>query len=459
MGDKGLIKTLLKETIFKGIEFEYAELSPQMNYVLEKCIMDSLSIPDLIENVIVFEPDVPFKLSNLNKTKTALLVRLEPFKENPVLNEIFYCYSSNPNLNKLDDRNVIFDLHKLGARVVYKLELRLLYNTIAIAYLRQALSRKTTDKVKHVFITDEAQLLSPKILRKLVVTDTWASSEFATRLRKRGECLVIVTQSPSNVEDDVRRNVQNNFVFRLQDSDDIKLIAGLLGWNVDTALDFLTIHLTNLRVKQALVKVPFVRDPFLLESSHLDLREIRERDLRKYVVPLRYELDEYERIFLESLDQKPFLPASERREWLGFEKEKYREIVEKLVNSGVIEKVRVPMGKGRPIVLYQRKGRKPSVKHEYYVYWIVEELKKKGILCRVAKIGEAKPDIEIPSLKMAINVELGKSKIKENIEKALREFEKVVVCSDKRKILEKFKDEIKDERVLFCLVWELPSLF
>ena len=80
-------------------------------------------------------------------------------------------------------------------------------------------------------------------------------------------------------------------------------------------------------------------------------------------------------------------------------------------------------------------------------------------MCRVAKIGEAKPDIEVPGLKTTINVELRKSKIKENIENALREFEKVVVCSDKRKILEMFKDEIKDERVLFCLGWEVPSLF
>ncbi len=458
LNDRGLAKTLLKETIFKGIEVEYAELSPQMNYVLEKCIEMSSSIPELIDNILYFEPDTPFNLSNLNKTKTALIVRLDPYKANPALNEIFYCYSSNPDLNKLDDRNIIFDLHSLEARVAYRTELRLLYNTIAIAYLRQALSREITNETKHLFITDEAQLLAPKILRKLVVTDTWTSTEFATRLRKRGECIVFITQSPSNIEDDVRRNAQNNFVFRLQDPDDIKLIAGILGWNVDTSLEYLTTHLTNLKRKQALVKVPFIKDPFLIEVSDLELPELNERELRKYVKSIKHELNEYESLFLQSIDSKPFLPVVERRRWLGMDKLKYKEVVERLVSEGIIEKVSVPIGRGRPIVLYQRKGQKPSVKHEYYVYWLIDELTDKGLVCRIARIGEAKPDIQIPSIKTAINVELGKSDIKKNIKEALKEFERVIVCSDDEKLLEKLKEENKDERILFRLVWEVPGL-
>jgi len=53
--DVGLVKLLLKETIFKGIEVEYRDLSPQMNYVLSKCIENSVSIPELIENVIHYQ--------------------------------------------------------------------------------------------------------------------------------------------------------------------------------------------------------------------------------------------------------------------------------------------------------------------------------------------------------------------------------------------------------------------
>jgi len=183
---------------------------------------------------------LPFKLVNLDKTKTALLVRLEPYKSNPAPNEIFYCYKSSLDLNKLDDRNLVFNLHPLEAKVAYTIELRLAYNTIVIAYLGQALARQPTDSVKHMFMADEAQMLAPKILRKLVVTDTWATTKFATRLRKGGESLAIISQSPANIEDDIRKNVQNVFIFRLQDAEDIATACSLLGYSSNTANEYLS---------------------------------------------------------------------------------------------------------------------------------------------------------------------------------------------------------------------------
>ena len=91
LNDYGLVKALLKETIFKGIEVEYQDISPEMNYVLDRCIQKSTSIPELIDNVISYEEDnLPFELVNLDRRKTALLVRLEPYRSNPALNDIFY---------------------------------------------------------------------------------------------------------------------------------------------------------------------------------------------------------------------------------------------------------------------------------------------------------------------------------------------------------------------------------
>jgi hypothetical protein len=45
--DPGLIKILLMETIFKGVSQEYKELSPQMSFLLDKCILRSRSISEL----------------------------------------------------------------------------------------------------------------------------------------------------------------------------------------------------------------------------------------------------------------------------------------------------------------------------------------------------------------------------------------------------------------------------
>ena len=269
LNDVGLVRRLLKETIFKSVELEYQDLSPQMNFLLDKCILVSHSIPELIENVITYRPKVPFRIPNIEATRMALLSRLNPFKDNPALRRIFYTFRSNINMESIGDRNIIIDLHSLDKRVVYKDEVRLIYNFITIAYLREALSRKETNEVKNVFIADEAQLLVPKILKKATVTDTWATTDFATRLRKRGESFVIITQSPSNIEDDIRRNTQNIFVFRLQDPKDIKAVIGMLGFvHVDELSYFFSI-LTRLEKRKALFKSSLTNKPLMIRTTEL----------------------------------------------------------------------------------------------------------------------------------------------------------------------------------------------
>lgn len=459
LGDLGLVKVLLKETIFKGIEVEYQDLSPQMNYVLDKCIQASNSIPELIQRVADYEADnLSFKLSNLNKTKTALLVRLEPYKTNPALNQIFYTGSSSIDLSKLASRNVIIDLHELESKVAYKTELRLIYNILALAYLREALSRKPTDKVVHMFVIEETQHLSPKILRKMVVTDTWATTEFATRLRKRGESLAIISQSPSNIEDDIRRNVQNVFSFRLQSAEDIQLIARSLGYNWYTALDYLTHTISSLKQRQTLIKTPLVDEPFIIEGAEFSVKPVSAKELREHMPKAEEDFDQLETEFLESIRLEPFLPMSERRERLGWDRKKYTELVRKLKERKIIEQVTVPLGRSRPLVLYQLKDGNPSVKHQFYIHWIIHKLASKGFVCRAEKIG---PDIQIPALNAAINVELGKSSLEENVATALSRFDMVVIASDSKKVLDRITIlQVKEgKKILKSLVWDVPSLF
>jgi hypothetical protein len=468
LNDYGLVRALLKETIFKGIEVEYQDLSPQMNYVLDNCIRNSNSMPTLIDNVMSYEEEnLPFKLVNLDKTKTALLVRLEPYKSNPALNEIFYTESSSINLEKLDDRNIIIDLHSLEARVAYRIELRLIYNAIAIAYLKLALQREPTDTIANLFIADEAQLLAPKILKKLVVTDTWATTEFATRLRKRGQSIAIISQSPSSIEDDIRKNCQNVFVFRLQDAKDVELIARSTGYNWYTALDYFTQELTNLKQKQALVKTPLVSEPFIITSANVTFNPVNAVELRRYSpqVPIEsLHLPEtkpniqssLEMLFLESIEKHPFISTRERRHLLHWDDKTYSKVVERLVSANKIEKVGAKTGRGAPRVLYQIVGKNPSVKHEFYVHLISEALRTKGIDCTISREG---PDIQVPSLSTAINVETGNSDVEGNIKIALNKFTKVIVCSDDEKVIQKIVQQNKDERILCSLCWEVPSLF
>ena len=455
--DKQLIRILLKETVLKGIQTEFWDLSPQMNFVLDSCIDRSNSIPELIDNVSYFQSDdLPFNLVGLERTKTALLVRLLPYKNNEVLKEIFYTDHSSVDLAKLDDRNIIFDLHELDAKVAYGNELRLLYNVITIAALRQALSRDIGDRIDNMLVADEAQLLVPKILQKLLVTDTWASTTYSTRGRKRNQAVMFCSQSPANLEDDIRKNVVVNFIFKLQSPDDVQLAAGLLGYTHYARVDHISRAIGNLKPKQAIVKTSSGDRPVLIDCDGSDQLKISDYLLSYFSPKAEHNHSDDEETFLNCVKDYPFITVVERRSMLGWDERTYSQTVDRLVGKGVMEKVRVPMGRGGQIVLYQLKGNVPGIKHEFYVNWIIGQLAFQGIVCRAEKIG---PDIQIPASSTCINVETGSSDVRGNIRKALPQFQKVIVCSDDKKLLETLSSEIKEQNVRCALIQDVIDVY
>jgi energy-coupling factor transporter ATP-binding protein EcfA2 len=452
LGDPALIRELFRETVFKGIEKEYVDLSAQMNFVLQEAIHESHNMEELIKNIKNYSKQ---KLTALDKTKTALLVRLDPFMRSP-LKEIFFCKKSNPDFNNLDDHNVIIDLHALDKLVAYGSELRLIYNTITTYFLRKMLNRGTCDWVENIFVADEAQLLVPKILHKIVVTESWPATEFATRLRKRGCGLVLITQSPSNIEKDIFKNVATKVAFRLQHQEDIKLIAEAAGFTDYTEYGYLSDRFVRLPRKSAIV-VTSGHEPFLVTAADFEIEnhnispEIAEVEEEKIE-----ESDPDEQIFLENVEREPFLSVTERRLKLGWRNEKYVKIVDELLQKRKIERVKVKLGKGSPKILYQTPGRVPSVKHEFYVNWIFDYLKSRGFSCKKNSEG---PDIEIPEIKTAIEVELGKSNMYGNIRNDSQKFDRVIICSDQKRVLEVLSNEIKDPKILFLQIQKIPAFF
>ena len=451
LGDPALIRELMRETIFKGIEKEYVDLSAQMNFVLQETINESKSIEELIQNIKSYDKQ---KLTALDKTKTALLVRLDPFMRSP-LKEIFFCKKSNPDFTQLDDHNIIIDLHALDSLVAYGSELRLIYNTVTTYYLRKMLNRGTCDWVSNLFIADEAQLLVPKILHKIVVTESWPATEFATRLRKRGCGLVLITQSPSNIEKDIIKNTATKISFRLQHQEDIKIIAESCGFNDPVEYEYLADHFVRLSRKTAIVST-LDQEPFLITSDDFEAAEF---DLPLIVIPVEIpkieEADENS-IFLESIDKEPFLSVLERRTKLGWIDKKYANVVDVLLKKKKIERVKIRLGRGSPKILYQRPGTIPSVKHQYYVHLLAESLAQKGY--QVIKNNNG-PDIEVPETGTVIEVEIGTSNISGNIKRDLQEFDRVIVCSDDSKLIETLSAKNKDGRILFLPIQKVAASF
>lgn len=147
---------------------------------------------------------------------------------------------------------------------------------------------------------------------------------------------------------------------------------------------------------------------------------------------------------------------------LGWDSATYRNVVEQLEERRLLKAVAVLKGKGRPVVLYEilEDGKKvPSIKHRFYVHYISKQLSKRGIEC-FAYVKQG-PDIVIPSLKAAINVELGGSDIMGNIHESLQEYHFVAVCSDDGRVLERIKSQIQEKegkRAFVLFVWDVPDL-
>lgn len=450
--DPALIRELMRETVFKGIEKEYVDLSAQMNFVLQEAINESRNMEELIRNIKSYDRQ---KLTALDKTKTALLVRLDPFMRSP-LKEIFFCKKSNPDFSKLDDHNIIIDLHALDSLVAYGSELRLIYNTITTYFLRKMLNRGTCDWVSNLFVADEAQLLVPKILRKIIVTESWPATEFATRLRKRGCGILMITQSPSNIEKDILKNVGTKIAFRLQHQEDIKLMAEAAGFMDYTEYEFLSDRFVRLPRKSAIV-ITSGHEPFLVTAADFEVEnhnvspEILEASEEKIE-----ESNPDEQTFLETIEREPFISVRKRRTSLGWNDKRYYRTVESLIEKRKIEIGKVRVGRGSPTVLYQKTGKIPSIRHEYYVHWLVEKIREKGFETRT-NILEG-PDIEIPKIRTVIEVELGKSDVHSNLARNVQKFDSVIVCSDQKKLLQSLSSQNKSDKVLFSQIENVPAL-
>jgi len=446
--DSGLTKLLLKETIFKGMEVEYRDLSPQMNFMLDKCVLASKSIPELIDNVVSLKPETEFPMRNLDLTRTALLTRLNPYRDNPILRSIFHVKKSSIDFESVKDKNIIIDLRGLDMKVAYKKELRLIYNNLSIAYLRQALKTEEAPTTRNLFIADEAQLLVPKILQKAISTDTWTTTDFATRLRKRGESLVIISQSPANIEDDIRKNSQNLFVFRLQDPWDIKAIAGMFGCVHVDEVNYFSSMLTSLEDRTALTKTPQSPFPFTIKTLDVEFSNRTEMDLERYLPESEKEeeetLSEDEQELIQSIKEKPFLNNTERALSLRWHRSRYSTVRKSLKAKALIEeisfKTKLRGAPSRFLKLMEKNeyGRGQFI-HAFWIERIFNYLKEHGLdPKREYKIDGKIADIAYFENGKLILVEVEyKSDWKSNIVKAAKICDKLVsVFAKEKNVLE-----------------------
>jgi hypothetical protein len=198
-------------------------------------------------------------------------------------------------------------------------------------------------------------------------------------------------------------------------------------------------------------------EPFLVTAADFEIKEHgASGEILELAEEKMQETDSDELAFLESIENEPFLSVRKRRALLGWNDKRYYKTVESLHGKRKIEIEKARIGRGSPVLLYQKTGKIPSVRHEYYVHWLAEKIRGKGLAVKT-NILEG-PDIEIPGIGAAIEVELGKSDMRSNLERNVRRFDRVIVCSDQKKLLQSLSDQNKSEKVLFSRIENVPAL-
>ena len=277
-----------------------------MEYVLRKCLLKCVSekrcFADLIDEIRGFGE----KLPNISATKLALITRLSRFVESSVLRKVFCSSKTDLPLSAIDEENIVVDLSAISSISVD--DARFLVNIVLKHVFYKALRRGISSRLVHVTVIEEAEEVLPKKYSKRSFLDTWTSVKFALRLRKRGECIVLVSHSPDTIEEEALRNCSNVFVFRVQETRNIKVVCGLLGLD-ESFRQFLS----NLGVGEAVVRVADFSECFKITVERVEEKE---------ELPC-FELSEDEKAFLKCVEEYPFMSVRERMRFLGWSGRKY----------------------------------------------------------------------------------------------------------------------------------------
>jgi hypothetical protein len=215
----------------------------------------------------------------------------------------------------------------------------------------------------------------------------------------------------------------------------------------------------SLQPGQAIVKTNPGGRAVKIDCIDARLDRIGVNELRTYIPDVEFNRIDVEEEFIDNIKQHPFISVVERRAMLGWDERRYSNTVDRLVSKGVIEKVRINLGRGGQRVLYGLlvpQKTVPGIKHEFFVNLIIEKLANEGIVCRTEKVG---PDIQIPSTRTAINVETGSSDVKGNIKKALQSSSRIIICSDNRKLIQALSAEIRDQNIRCALIQDVIDVY
>lgn len=384
-----------------------------------------------------------------------------------------------------------------------------------LLYRYRYLLRKEGERevLNHLFIIDEAHEILKKPnynTNESIIDEIWRN------VRELGQGIIACAQNPSLISVSCLTNSFTTISFSLKSTQDIKQISGNLLLEKHQEQ-----YIGLLKTGQAIVKHQGqYRKPFHIAVSPLDIAKgsVTDRDLAKYMsqftsqntkesaitkpIPSGKRLktadsrntktiqripvsDKYkhrkEAEALKDIAEYPFSAVVERYERLGLSAHKGNEIINNLINKGIIEKVFVIKENTRLTLFdFTEKGlqklttlnidrnshyRHGKVEHRYYCDYISEKLseRKYGLLRECPTGNGTTADIVFfnsSNLKCAVEVETGKSDYQKNIKNAIKQgFDHIFVIATSDEVKKKIKrNKIKSSKLHILSVKEFHKV-
>ncbi len=312
-----------------------ATLSPSMESMLFDSVENVISRGDPLHRVL----DEIERVPGSPLTRTALKVRLRLLAMEPLRSAL----SCKGRISLGSPGITVIDVSSVWR---YSQRQTIIAFGLFASMLRLEAARRVAPgraKPDTLVVVDETPTVAPR------GSPTEAMlAELARTVRAGRVSLGLVSQTYKGLRGDVRSSVGSIVAFGIADSAEARVVAESLG------------HGVGHEEVQGLRKLHFIMGGSGLDAIY---KGVLDRDAVVAAEGSSY-LEAVKRRLLESIHEKPCLPARDRRALLGANGYFYRLAVNDLVREGKIRVVTLKGGWGRPIVLYEPlPPRRPGVLH------------------------------------------------------------------------------------------------
>jgi hypothetical protein len=201
-------------------------------------------------SMLVKEVDrAPYRSTYDIETKLAILRRIKPLTEGQAGRALDGC-------STMDMEEVVENIVSIELGHFKEMEVRKIFVQVLLKLLYDLRTRKRSKELRHVTIVEEARNVIPAQFTNMPPS---IGERMVNELRKYGEGLVIISQFPTHISQEILKNAGTRIFHAIRSDDDRRIARGALSLTEEQAA-----YLHFLKPGEAIVKVPNVDHSFLI---------------------------------------------------------------------------------------------------------------------------------------------------------------------------------------------------